>query len=114
LGQSDRPVDVEHAPEPAREVLEGRDVRVDEADGVIQLVGDASDQLAHRGHLLALDELHLGGLELAVRGLELLVRRTELLGADAHLVLQAAAELLDGLEALGAVHRERHVVGHPR
>ena len=71
---------------------------------------DAGDELAHRGHLLALDELHLGGLEVAVGGLQLVVGAPELLGADAHLVLEAARQLLDGLKALRAVHRQRDVI----
>ena len=73
-------------------------------------MGHAGHELADRGHLLALDELHLGRLQLAVRGLQLVVGGAELLGADADLVLEPARQLLDRLEALGAVHGEGHVV----
>ena len=112
LGQRHAPIDLEHAAEPAHEVLERGDVGVHESDGIVQLVRHAGDELANGGHLLPLDELHLRGLEFSVGGLQILVGGAELLRADAHLVLEAAGEILDGLEALGAIHRERHVVGH--
>ena len=64
------------------------DVREDEADRIVELVGDAGHQLTDRGHLLALDELHLSGLQIAVRAPQLLVGRPELLGAHPDLVLE--------------------------
>ncbi len=74
-------------------------------------MGDPGHELPHRRHLLALDELHLGRLQIAIGRLQLLVRAAELLGPHPDLILQAPGQLLDGLEALGPVHREGDVVG---
>ena len=110
VGERHRAVDVEDRAQALDEVVERADVRVDEADRIVQLVGDAGDELPHRGHLLPLDQLDLCRLQVAVRRLQLLVGRAELLGPHAHLVLEPARELLDHLEALGAIDGERYVV----
>jgi hypothetical protein len=102
----------EHGPQALDEVGEGGHVGGDEPDGVVELVGHAGDELADRGHLLSLDELELGGLEVTVGAPQLLVGGAQLLGADPHLVLEAPGEILDGLEARRAVDGEGHVAGH--
>ena len=81
--------DVQHGAQAGDEILQHPDVGIDEPDGIVQLVGDPGHQLTDRGHLLALDELHLRGLQLAVGAGQLLVGRPQLLGAHADLVLQA-------------------------
>ncbi len=97
-----------------------RDLRAVEAEHdaehpVAEPRGARRDDVEHRLHVGRRARHHaqdLGGRRLLLEGLgELVVLVQQLLGAHADLLLEAARQLLDGLEALRAIDRHRDVVG---
>ena len=82
-------------------------VQQQDAEGVVDLVGDAGGELAHAGELLALDQGLFGGLERVVGLLQLVDRLAQLLDGvgQAHLDLREA--LPDGHGVVAAARRSR-------
>ena len=75
-------------------LLEGADGVDDRVHRVVDLVGDAGDQLTDRRHLLGAHQLGLGPRELVERLGELLVLLREVVGAALHRALEIEVHLL--------------------
>jgi len=79
------------------ELVEELQVRMHEADRIVQLVGDTRDQLAEALQLLALHQLVLGFLQFAC--------------SRFHSRFEALVQLRDLVERLGIFDRDRTLVG---